>query len=49
MEFWTKTMKQYLDDASVKADFVKDFNESNDFGAAALEKLITNAQAALSK
>lgn len=49
VEFWTKIMKQYLDDASVKADFVKDFNESNDFGAAALEKLITNAQAALSK
>lgn len=49
VKYWTDLMKQYLDDPAVRADFVKDFNEPNDFGAAALEKLVNNAQAALSK
>ena len=47
-KFWSQFLKEYMSDRSVQADFIKEFNELNEFGRKPVEKLIKNAITALS-
>jgi tripartite-type tricarboxylate transporter receptor subunit TctC len=49
VKFWNDIMKEYMSDKKVQEDFVKEFNESNNFGKEELEKLVNNAMKALSR
>ena len=47
-KFWSQFLKEYMSDRSVQADFIKEFNELNEFGRKPVEQLIKNAVVALS-
>jgi tripartite-type tricarboxylate transporter receptor subunit TctC len=49
VKFWNNILKEYMNDKKVQEDFVKEFNEINQFGKAELEKLVNNATRALSR
>jgi len=47
-KFWSQFLKEYMSDRSVQADFIREFNELNEFGRKPVEQLIKNAIVALS-
>jgi tripartite-type tricarboxylate transporter receptor subunit TctC len=47
-KFWSQFLKEYMSDRSVQADFIKEFNELNEFGRKPVEQLIKNAVISLS-
>jgi tripartite-type tricarboxylate transporter receptor subunit TctC len=48
-KYWSQFLKDYMSNTDVQADFIKEFNELNEFGRKPVEKLIKNAVTALSK
>lgn len=46
-KFWEQFLKEYMSDRSVQAEFIKEFNELNEFGRKPVEQLIQNAVKAL--
>jgi tripartite-type tricarboxylate transporter receptor subunit TctC len=49
IKFWTELLREYVNDKSVQADFIKEFNESNKFGREELESLVKNSMSVLPK
>jgi tripartite-type tricarboxylate transporter receptor subunit TctC len=49
VKFWNDILLEYMNDKTVQEDFIKEYNEPNQFGKAELEKLVANAMKALSK
>lgn len=48
-KFWSQFLKEYMSDKIVQAEFIKEYNELNEFGRGPVEHLIKNAVKALSK
>jgi len=48
VKFWTNILREYMNDKKVQEDFIKEYNEPNQFGKDELEKLVRNSIKALS-
>ena len=48
-KFWSQFLKEYMSDKSVQEEFIKEYNELNEFGRRPVEQLIKNAVKAMAK